>query len=181
MESSEVAISLDLSPAPPLAPPPSYDAAGGSGSSVAAGGHGGKGDKNERTAEGGGWHDIELIECIGHGSFGAVYRAERRGGSGQQPARGSGGEAARGGQEARGSSGGQEEEPVAVKLVSIDGPEKAAVMREVRMLRTCAHPNVVAYHDAFERTHALRRALWVVMELCAEGRYAIACETEDRV
>ena len=37
------------------------------------------------------------------------------------------------------------------------------------MLRGCDHPNVVHYHDAFEREHALKQVLWVVMELCSAG------------
>ena len=87
------------------------------------------------------WKETSLDKCIGQGSFGSVYRGTGPGG-----------------------------ETVAVKLVSyVDAHDRRNVLKEVRVMKDCDHPNIVRYHAAFEREHALRLTLWVIMELASEG------------
>jgi serine/threonine protein kinase len=70
------------------------------------------------------WGRLELLECIGQGSFGEVYRAWDS----------------------------KLDREVAVKLLQADGaqPEGATVLREARLLARVRHPNVVTVYDADE-------------------------------
>jgi Tol biopolymer transport system component/predicted Ser/Thr protein kinase len=70
------------------------------------------------------WGRLELLECIGRGSFGEVYRAWDS----------------------------KLDREVAVKLLHADGAqaEGATVLREARLLARVRHPNVVTVYDADE-------------------------------
>ena len=82
------------------------------------------------------WGSLEILEPIGHGGFGRVYRA-------QDPALG---------------------REVALKVVAVpsDDPAKVAdILREGRMLARVRHPNVVTVHGAQE----YRGSVGIWMEL----------------
>ncbi len=72
------------------------------------------------------WGRLDLLELVGHGTFGDVYRARDT----------------------------QLQRQVAVKLLRVAGPHKTRVdrmLREARALARVHHPNVVVVHDAEER------------------------------
>ena len=83
---------------------------------------------------------FELLEQLGKGSYGAVYKARHR------------------------PSG----TIVAVKVIPLSGEDEEGledIRREIAVLRECVHPNVVRYFGSFMGTEYL----WIVMEHCGGG------------
>ena len=83
--------------------------------------------------------NLELVERLGKGSYGSVYKARDR------------------------DTG----EVVAAKRIVLPRQDEEgyrAVQREISVLQECKHPNVVRY----KASHKLGdRHLWIVMEYCA--------------
>jgi TolB-like protein/Flp pilus assembly protein TadD len=90
-------------------------------------------DEDRRRTPVGAWGHLHLVECIGRGAFGEVYRAW----------------------DAR------LERHVALKLVPVDAPggEAGTMLREGRLLARLRHPNVVTIHGADLR--GARVGLWM--------------------
>ena len=83
---------------------------------------------------------FELLEQLGKGSYGAVYKARHR------------------------PSG----TIVAVKVIPLSGEDEEGledIRREIAVLRECVHPNVVRYFGSFTGAEYL----WIVMEHCGGG------------
>ena len=85
--------------------------------------------------------NLDLVEKLGKGSYGSVYKAVVR----------------------------ETGEVVAAKRIALPRQDEEgykAVQREISVLQECKHPNVVRYHAS----HKLGdRFLWIVMEYCAGG------------
>ena len=85
--------------------------------------------------------NLDLVEKLGKGSYGSVYKAVVR----------------------------ETGEVVAAKRIALPRQDEEgykAVQREISVLQECKHPNVVRYHAS----HKLgARFLWIVMEYCAGG------------
>eukprot|EP01028_Stygiella_incarcerata_P001065 TRINITY_DN1167_c0_g1_i1.p1 TRINITY_DN1167_c0_g1~~TRINITY_DN1167_c0_g1_i1.p1 ORF type:complete len:499 (-),score=140.84 TRINITY_DN1167_c0_g1_i1:9-1505(-) len=81
----------------------------------------------------------ELLELIGSGSFGKVYKAREK------------------------DSG----RTVAVKIIPIDGTDEGLqeLQREIRILESTHHPNIVEYYGCFSADDYL----WISMEYCGGG------------
>jgi len=83
---------------------------------------------------------FELLETLGRGSYGSVYKARNR----------------------------QSSEIVAVKVISLDEGEESVdpIRKEIFFLRECRHPNIVNYFNTYFRDDSL----WVsVLDLfCLE-------------
>jgi hypothetical protein len=93
-----------------------------------------------------------LLELIGQGTYGAVFRGKRttaRHGAGAAPA--------------------QEEEMVAVKVLALNQETASHIQHEIDLMKRCVHPNIVAYRDAFHRSMHGAPTLWVVMEMAEFG------------
>ncbi|KAL8161458.1 hypothetical protein V2J09_012947 [Rumex salicifolius] len=84
----------------------------------------------------------ELLEELGKGSYGAVYKARDL----------------------------RTSELVAVKVISlVEGEEGYEEIRgEIEMLQQCSHPNVVRYFGSYQG----EEYLWIVMEYCGGGSVA---------
>ena len=83
---------------------------------------------------------FELLEQLGKGSYGAVYKARHR------------------------PSG----TVVAVKVIPLTGEDEEGledIRREIAVLQECVHPNVVRYFGSFMGDEYL----WIVMEHCGGG------------
>jgi serine/threonine protein kinase len=83
---------------------------------------------------------FELLEQLGKGSYGAVYKARHR------------------------PSG----TIVAVKVIPLSGEDEEGledIRREIAVLQECVHPNVVRYFGSFMGNEYL----WIVMEHCGGG------------
>ena len=81
----------------------------------------------------------ELLELIGQGTYGAVFRGERNG------------------------------EAVAVKVLSLNKETAEEVRREIALMRACECEHIVAYKGCFHRRLDGRMALHLVMELAELG------------
>ena len=85
--------------------------------------------------------NLELLEKLGKGSYGSVYKARDK------------------------DTG----EIVAAKRIVLPRQDEEgymAVQREISVLKECSHPNVVRYHASHKMGD---RQLWIVMEYCAAG------------
>eukprot|EP00164_Ancoracysta_twista_P002618 GFYU01003484.1.p1 GENE.GFYU01003484.1~~GFYU01003484.1.p1 ORF type:complete len:722 (-),score=174.42 GFYU01003484.1:127-2169(-) len=82
---------------------------------------------------------FELVERLGKGSFGSVYKARNK------------------------TTG----ELVAIKLVSLSDSDDGLddIRREIKVLRECNHPNVVKYYGSYFKDDNL----WIAMEYCGGG------------
>uniref|UniRef100_A0A7S4BAD0 non-specific serine/threonine protein kinase n=1 Tax=Chrysotila carterae TaxID=13221 RepID=A0A7S4BAD0_CHRCT len=92
-----------------------------------------------RASDVGGYKETTLVERIGQGTYGSVYR---------------------------GVCG---EEEVAVKVMALQADTAEDIKREIKIMRECSCEHIVAYRDAFLREHQMRSSLWVVMEYCHVG------------
>ena len=110
-------------PSPVIAPPPTL-------THVVVGG----GETDRGDVEG-----TELLELIGQGTYGAVFRGERNG------------------------------EAVAVKVLSLNKETAEEVRREIALMRACECEHIVAYKGCFHRRLDGRMALHLVMELAELG------------
>jgi len=102
---------------------------------------------------------FELLDQLGKGSFGCVYRARRcaahicsyliiRYATA---------------------------ELVAIKLIPIEATDECAedIRKEIMTLKDCDHPNIVKYYGTyFKDDH-----LWIVMEYCGGGSVSDICQT----
>ncbi|KAI9146495.1 kinase-like domain-containing protein [Paraphysoderma sedebokerense] len=87
---------------------------------------------------------FELLEIIGTGSYGEVYKARVI------------------------STGAL----AAVKLVKLEpGEDLEEVLNEVNFLKSCSHPNVVSYFGCYMKKGAVRgvKTIWIAMEFCGGG------------
>eukprot|EP00297_Palpitomonas_bilix_P024731 CAMPEP_0113891294 /NCGR_PEP_ID=MMETSP0780_2-20120614/14673_1 /TAXON_ID=652834 /ORGANISM="Palpitomonas bilix" /LENGTH=153 /DNA_ID=CAMNT_0000880889 /DNA_START=62 /DNA_END=519 /DNA_ORIENTATION=- /assembly_acc=CAM_ASM_000599 len=81
----------------------------------------------------------ELLQKLGKGSFGVVYKARRLSNS----------------------------DVVAIKLIHLDGVDDSLeeIRQEIAILRECNNSYVVSYYESFFKDDTL----WIVMEYCGGG------------
>ncbi|XP_072934012.1 mitogen-activated protein kinase kinase kinase kinase 5 [Epargyreus clarus] len=83
--------------------------------------------------------EYELVQRIGSGTYGDVYKAKRLNGNG---------------------------ELAAIKVIKLEpGDDFAIIQQEILMMKDCRHPNIVAYYGSYLR----RDKLWISMEYCGGG------------
>nr|XP_027196768.1 mitogen-activated protein kinase kinase kinase kinase 5-like [Dermatophagoides pteronyssinus] len=82
--------------------------------------------------------EFDLLHRVGSGTYGDVYKAKRH------------------------STG----EIAAVKIIKLEpGDDFSIIQQEIRMMKDCRHPNIVAFFGSYLR----RDKLWICMEYCGGG------------
>jgi len=94
--------------------------------------------------------NVQLLQQIGQGTYGAVWRATYKG------------------------------EVAAVKILPLNDVPAAEVAAEIRLLLQCTCEHIVDYFDAFERSVNGRTALWVCMGYCELGSVLDLCAPPPR-
>lgn len=83
--------------------------------------------------------EYELVQRIGSGTYGDVYKAKRLNAN---------------------------SELAAIKVIKLEpGDDFAIIQQEILMMKDCRHPNIVAYYGSYLR----RDKLWISMEYCGGG------------
>lgn len=81
---------------------------------------------------------FELIEVVGSGTYGDVYKARHV----------------------------ETSQVAAVKIIKLEpGDNFAVIQQEILMMKSCVHPNIVAFYGSYLR----RDKLWICMEYCGGG------------
>ncbi|KAM8853106.1 mitogen-activated protein kinase kinase kinase kinase 5 [Synchiropus picturatus] len=82
--------------------------------------------------------DFELLVKVGGGTYGDVYKARNK----------------------------QSGELAAIKVIKMEPDDDFSIIQqEIIIVRSCMHPNIVAYYGSYIRTHKL----WICMEFCGGG------------
>ncbi|KAI8814316.1 kinase-like domain-containing protein [Cladochytrium replicatum] len=88
--------------------------------------------------------EYELLEQIGTGSYGEVFKARIK----------------------------RTAQIVAIKIITLEpGEEIFDVLNEINFLRECSHSNIVSYMGCFMKTGSLKgqKCVWISMEYCGGG------------
>lgn len=91
--------------------------------------------------------DLELMELLGEGAYGAVYRAKWVAGVGRLP-----------------SVPPDEVPEVAVKILPADDGQED-LKKEIGIMLDCSSPYIVQLHDCYYKDHEA----WLVMDICTGG------------
>eukprot|EP00547_Thalassionema_nitzschioides_P010287 CAMPEP_0194229846 /NCGR_PEP_ID=MMETSP0156-20130528/44099_1 /TAXON_ID=33649 /ORGANISM="Thalassionema nitzschioides, Strain L26-B" /LENGTH=538 /DNA_ID=CAMNT_0038962409 /DNA_START=869 /DNA_END=2485 /DNA_ORIENTATION=- len=85
--------------------------------------------------------DLNILERVGSGSFGAVYRAEHK----------------------------PSKAIVAVKIIPSEGDGDQSIISEIDILSRCDSPFIVGYFECFIKSSPTKCEMWIVMEFCRGG------------
>ncbi|KAF3847402.1 hypothetical protein F7725_020430 [Dissostichus mawsoni] len=82
--------------------------------------------------------DFEMLQRVGGGTYGEVYKARNK----------------------------QKGELAAIKVIKMEPDDDFSIIQqEIVIVKSCKHPNIVAYYGSYIRTNKL----WICMEFCGGG------------